>query len=176
MFKNNFYQLLYMANKIQKQVKKCIKKTRLNKLISRHQQNADVLKKLIFIRFLYDGKTVEEAAKLMVISFSTGHRWLDEWNEGGYENLYPKYKNCGRKAKLTEEQFKKLDEIMINESFLSTRKVHKIIKEQFNIDYSITRIPAIVKKLGYSYKKGYIIYSKMPADAEIALKKKLRFL
>ena len=62
-----------------------------------------------------------------------------------------------RKAKLTEEQFKKLDEIMINESFLSTRKVHKIIKEQFNIDYSINRIPAIVKKLGYSYKKGYII-------------------
>ncbi|KZX17527.1 hypothetical protein MBCUT_02020 [Methanobrevibacter cuticularis] len=160
-----------MVNKIQKRVKMCIKKSRLNKIISRHQQEADVLKKLIFIRFLYNGKTVDEAVELMEISLSTGHRWLDEWNEGGYENLYPKYKNGGRKAKLTEEEFKKLDEIMINESFLSTRKIHEIIKKEFNIDYSMSRIPAIVKKLGYSYKKGYIIYSKMPEDAEIILKK-----
>jgi len=160
-----------MANKIQKKVDQCIKKTRLDKLIKRHQQEADVLRKLIFIRFLYNGKTVDEAVELMEISLSTGHRWLDEWNDGGYENLYPKYKNGGRKAKLTDEQFKKLDEIMINESFLSTRKVHEIIKNEFNVDYSISRIPAIVNKLGYSYKKGYILYSKMPDDAEIVLKK-----
>jgi transposase len=124
---------------------------------------------------LYNKKSIDEAVELSVVSLSTGHRWLDEWNEGGYENLYPKYKNCGRKAKLTEEQFKKLDEIMINESFLTTRKIHEIIKKEFNVDYSISRIPAIVHKLGYSYKKGYIIYSKMPDDAEIVLKKKLRF-
>ncbi|KZX12829.1 hypothetical protein MBCUR_08850 [Methanobrevibacter curvatus] len=82
-----------------------------------------------------------------------------------------KYKNGGRKAKLTEEQFKKLEEIMINESFLNTRKIHEIIKKEFNIDYSTSRIPVIVKKLGYSYKKGYILYFKMPNDAEIILKK-----
>jgi transposase len=78
----------------------CVKKTNLNKLIARHQQNSDVLKKLLFIRFLHDKKTVEEAVALMKISLSTSHRWLDEWNEGGYENLYPKYKNGGRKANI----------------------------------------------------------------------------
>jgi transposase len=160
-----------MVNKIQKKVKLHIKKTRLNKLIKKDCQKASVLKKLIFIRFLYNGKTVDEAVNLMEIGLSTGHRWVDEWNDGGYENLYPKYKNSGRKAKLTEEQFKKLDEIMTNESFLSTRKVHEIIKKEFNVDYSRNRIPAIVNKLGYSYKKGYIVYSKMPDDAEIILKK-----
>ncbi|MDR3063466.1 MAG: helix-turn-helix domain-containing protein [Methanobrevibacter sp.] len=55
---------------------------------------------MFFIRFLYSGKTVDEAVKLMEISLSTGHRWLDEWNEGEYENLYPKYKNGGHKARL----------------------------------------------------------------------------
>ncbi|KZX12892.1 hypothetical protein MBCUR_08530 [Methanobrevibacter curvatus] len=35
----------------------------------------------------------------------------------------------------------------------------------------MSRIPKIVKKLGYSYKKGYILYFKMPNDAEIILKK-----
>ncbi|WP_169805793.1 helix-turn-helix domain-containing protein [Methanobrevibacter curvatus] len=39
---------------------------------------------------MYNGKTVDEAVELMEIALSTGHRWLDEWNEGGYENLYPK--------------------------------------------------------------------------------------
>jgi len=160
-----------MVNKIQKKVKKWIKKSKLDQLINRHQQEAAVLKKLIFIRLLYKGMTVEEAIDIMEISLSTGHRWLDEWNEGGYENLHPKYKNGGRKAKLTEEQFKKLDEIMINESFLSTRKVHDIIEKEFGVDYSIGRISKIVNKLGYSYKKGYIVYSKMPDDAEITLKK-----
>ncbi|GAA5818480.1 MAG: conserved hypothetical protein [Methanobrevibacter sp. CfCl-M3] len=39
----------------------------------------------------------------------------------------------------------------------------------------MNRVRATVHKLGYSYKKGYIVYSKMPKDAKIRLKKKLRF-
>ena len=73
----------------------------------------------------------------MEVSLSTGHRWLDEWNEGGYEGLFPKYKNGGRKAKLTDEQFKKLDELIHNEPFLTTRKVHELIKNNFNVEYSM---------------------------------------
>jgi transposase len=129
---------------------------------------------LIFIRFLYNGKLVEEAAELMEVSLSTGHRWLDEWNEGGYEGLYPKYKNGGVKSKLTDEQFQKLDELMYTGDFLTTRKVHGLIQDNFDVDYSMKRVREIVHKLGYSYKKGYIIYSKMPADAPIRLKKKLK--
>jgi transposase len=126
-----------MANQIQKKVNKSIKKTRLNKLIMRHQQEASVLRKLIFIRFLYNKHTVDEASELMEVSLSTGHRWLDEWNEGGYEGLFPKYKNGGRKAKLTDEQFKELDELMHDEPFLTTRKVHGLIKNNFNVEYSM---------------------------------------
>ena len=40
-----------MVNQIQKKVKMSIKKTRLDKLIMKHQQEAGVLRKLIFIRF-----------------------------------------------------------------------------------------------------------------------------
>jgi len=160
-----------MVNQIQKKVKRSIKKTRLNKLINRHQQDASVLRKLIFVRFLYNKHTVEEASELMEVSLSTGHRWLDEWNEGGYEGLYPKYKNGGRKAKLTDEQFKELDELMHKEPFLTTRKVHEMIKDNFNVEYSLKQVREIVHKLGYSYKKGYVVYSKMPADAPMQLKK-----
>ena len=51
-----------MANQIQKKVNKSIKKTRLNKLIMRHQQEASVLRKLIFIRFLYNKHTLNQVS------------------------------------------------------------------------------------------------------------------
>ena len=160
-----------MANMIQKKVDMSINRKDLRKLVKKHKQEADVLRKLYLIQLLYDGKTVEKASELMDVSLSTGHRWLDEWNEGGYEGLYPKYKNGGRKAKLTDEQFKKLDELMHKETFLTTRKVHEMIQENFNVGYSMKQVREIVHKLEYSYKKGYVIPSKMPADAPITLKK-----
>jgi len=157
-----------MANQIQKKVKKWIKKTRLKKLIGRHKQEADVLRKLLFIQLLYNGKTVDEAVVLMDVSLSTGHRWLDEWNDGGYEGLYPKYRNGGRKAKLTDEQFRQLDELMYEEDFLTTPKVHKMIQDNFNVEYSLKQVREIVHKLEYSYENGYIIHSKLPEDAPLS--------
>ena len=65
-----------MVNQIQKKVKMSIKKIRLEKLIRRHQQEADVLRKLFFIRFLYNKHTVDEASDLMGVSLSTGHRMV----------------------------------------------------------------------------------------------------
>ena len=60
---------------------------------------------------------------------------------------------------------------MHNEPFLTTRKVHELIKDNFNVEYSMKQVREIVHKLGYSYKKGYVIYSKMPADDPMQLKK-----
>jgi transposase len=160
-----------MVNQIQKKVIKHLKIGKLNKIIKHKKKEAEILDKLIFIRLLYKNKTVEEACDLMDISLSTGHRWLDRWNDDACEGLFNRYSNGGRKAKLTDEQFKKLDEMMIKDDYLTTPKVHKMIKDEFNVEYSLKQVREIVHKLGYSFKKGYMIYSKMPDDAEETLKK-----
>ncbi|MDR3223786.1 MAG: hypothetical protein LBT66_08685 [Methanobrevibacter sp.] len=67
---------------------------------------------------MYNDTTVKEANELIKISLSTDHRWLDEWNDGGYEGLQPKYKNSGKKSKLTDEQFNELDEWMIHDHLI----------------------------------------------------------
>ncbi|MDR3222315.1 MAG: hypothetical protein LBT66_01075 [Methanobrevibacter sp.] len=67
-----------MTNKIQKRVKRHVKKLKITKWINSCDTNPSVVKKLLFIRHLYNDKTVEEANELMEISLSTGHRWLDE--------------------------------------------------------------------------------------------------
>ena len=163
-----------MAGRVQLKVKRWIKKTKLEKLIKKHDQNPDVIKKLVFIRGMYRGKTVAESIEAVGFDVSTGYRWLDQWNERGYEGLFPKYKNCGRKAQLSDEQFKKLDELMRDEHNLTTKKVHKMILTHFNVDYSLKQVRVIIHKLGYSFKKAYVIYSKMPPNAAMELKQKLR--
>jgi hypothetical protein len=70
-----------MNNKVNSKVKRRVSPTKLKKLIKRHNQNSDVVKKLIFIQFLYNRCTVVEASELMDIDKSTGYRWLDQWNE-----------------------------------------------------------------------------------------------
>jgi transposase len=59
---------------------------------------------------------------------------------------------------------------MHNKQGLTTRKVHKFIEERFNIKYSEKQVREIIHKIDYSYKKRYLIYSKMPEDAPITLK------
>jgi transposase len=160
-----------MVNQIQKKVVRHLKMGQLNKIIKKKKKELEIIDRLIFIRFLYKGKTVDETCDFMDISLSTGHRWLDRWNEEGCDGLFNRYSNGGRKSKLTENQFKLLDEMMQKDDYLTTKKMYQMIKDDFKVEYSLKRVREIAHKLGYSYKKGYMIYSKMHADAEDTLKK-----
>ncbi len=53
----------------------------------------------------------------------------------------------------------------INHSFL------ELIKERFDVEYSIRQVERILRDLKFGYAKPYTIYSKMPEDAEELLKK-----
>ncbi|MCL2114817.1 MAG: IS630 family transposase [Methanobrevibacter sp.] len=113
------------------------------------------------------------ACERMDISLPTGHKWLDRWNDEGYEGLYPKYKNCGRPSKLSDEDKEKLDKILEKEDYLNSRKANKILKDEFNVEYAQSNLSILLKGLGFHYTKPYQFYSKRPSDAEEQLKKKL---
>ena len=44
-----------------------------------------------------------------------------------------------------------LDTLLKQEEVITTETVHKIIKENFGVDYSYKQVRIIVKSLGYSY-------------------------
>jgi transposase len=158
-----------MANQIQKKVVKHLEIVKLNNIIKNKKKEIEFVDKLIFINLMCKGKTVEKACELMDISLSAGHHWLDRWNEEGCDGLYNRYSNDGRKSKLTNDQFQLLDEMMRDEDYLTTPKVHEMIKKEFNVEYSIKHVREIVHNLGYSFKKGYMFYYKLD-DAEDILK------
>ncbi|MDR2623597.1 MAG: helix-turn-helix domain-containing protein [Methanobrevibacter sp.] len=138
-----------MVGKIQKEVHKHINGKKLNKYINKLEKEASVLRKLYFIRYLYKGKKIDVACKKCGITLPTGHNWLDKWNEEGYDGLYPKYFNGGRPSKLSPEDKEKFNKILEKEDYLTTKKVSKILKDEFNIEYSISQQSIVLKSLGF---------------------------
>ena len=92
------------------------------------------------------------------ITIPTGYNWLNAYNEGGFEGLKPKFAG-GRPSKLSTEQFLKLKELIEekvdNGEKLSRKDVHKLIIEEFNVDYSLKRVGEIIRKCGFNYNKAY---------------------
>src|SRR6056297_4280165 len=62
-----------------------------------------VTKRLTFVKRLYKGATLEEAADDIGKSASTGSRWARRWNEGGLGQLTPNF-GAGRPPKLGEDE------------------------------------------------------------------------
>ena len=160
-----------MVGKTQKKVKKHLNPKKLNKCINKLEKEVDVLRKLYVIRDFYKEKKAVNISKNRGISLPTVHRWLDQWNNEGYDGLYPKYHNGGRHSKLSVEDKEKLNEILEKEDYLNPKKVSKIIKDEFNVQYCPSQQSILLKSLGFHYTKPYQIYSKRPTDADEMLKK-----
>jgi transposase len=66
-----------------------------------------LVRRLCFIKNLYQGDTRKQAGRRVGISRSTTRRWARAWNESGIEGLRPRF-GGGRPPKLSSEQFEEL--------------------------------------------------------------------
>lgn len=137
------------------------------------EQDIKVLNKLYFINDIYHDVSISESCKKLGISRVTGHNWLNQWNKGGFDSLRRK-NGSGGQSKLSPEQKKELSKTIIENEIYSSKKVLELIKEKFNVEYSVRQVERILRDLKFGYGKPYTIYSKMPEDAEELLKKNSR--
>ena len=110
----------------------------------REQKDARVLKRLYFIRHLYRGMSVKEAADLIGVTKATGYSYLKRWNSKGYEGLIPEF-GGGRPPKLTEENKEKLKEILKEKGPWTTKEVQKLIEKKFGVKYSPYHVRRILR-------------------------------
>ncbi|MDB2276408.1 helix-turn-helix domain-containing protein, partial [Halorubrum ezzemoulense] len=69
------------------------------------------LRRLGFLKNLYRGDSIPEAADREGRSAATGGRWADAWNEDGLEGLMPSF-GGGRPPKLDEDEQDELVEML----------------------------------------------------------------
>jgi putative transposase len=145
----------------------------IDELLTNHKKSYMIYQRLLFIKMLKEGKTVKDASEFLNINRASGSRWLKLYNEKGFEGLIPNYDNCGRNCYLTDKQKEELKEIISNSNENYTlKKIQKIIKKKYNIDYSEKQVWIIVReKLGFNHGKPFTKYSKKPENTETILKK-----
>ncbi len=79
----------------------------LDRRIRSLEKDARVLKRLYFVRYRYDGDSVEDVARKVGVTKMFGYQWQQRWNREGVEGLVPRFAG-GRPSKLSERQKKVL--------------------------------------------------------------------
>jgi putative transposase len=159
-----------MGRKRVYEVVKHVPAEELDKRIKKLEKDTRVLKRLYFIRYLYRGMSVEEAADLVGVTKATGYAWLKRWNSRSYEGLIPEF-GGGRPSRLTEEQKEKLKEMLREKDSWTTREVQELIEEEFGVSYSSWQVRRILKSFGMKCAKPYQKDYRKPDNAEETLKK-----
>ena len=96
-----------MSHPVEIQIEPHMSIDELKKRIKTLENDTKVLRRLYFIKYRYEGKSVSESSKLVGITKRVGYIWQERWNEKGYEGLIPQYAG-GRPSKLTDAQKKRL--------------------------------------------------------------------
>ena len=147
----------------------------LNTHIRKFESDCKTANRLHLIKQVLKTNNIEKASEIMDVSQRTAYDWVKKWNEKGIDGLKHK-KGAGRPAFLTKEQFRELDEWMLEQEYLTTKDLYLHIKNQYEIDYSSKQVERIVKKLEYTWVKPYPIADEQPDDAEEQLKEKIKDL
>lgn len=134
------------------------------------ERDGKILRRLYFIKFRYEGDTVQEASRKIGITKRIGYIWQERWNTGGYQGLIPQYAG-GRPSKLTDQQKVKLEQMLRGKCSWTSREVQGLIIKEFGVTYTIKQILEIAKKMGMRFAKPYQRDYRRPVDAEDILKK-----
>ena len=138
-------------------------------------QKADetrLVRRLCFIKNLYQGDTRMEAGDRVGISRSTTRRWASAWNEGGVAQLRPRF-GGGRPPKLTPQQWEELCEILEEGQPWTPKQIHALIKDRYNVTYHPAHLSRKLREAGMNYAKPRPMDPRRPDDADEILAERL---
>ena len=137
-------------------LQKHMTKEDLRRMIKTLETNTRILQRLYFIKHRYDGKSVEEASRLVGVAKPVGYDWQERWNESGYGGLIPRYAG-GRPSKLSDHQKGKLQLLLKEKDVWTTDEVRLLISNEFSVEYTLKQVRIIAKNFGMKYAKPFTL-------------------
>jgi transposase len=138
-----------MSEDRRKEIVRHLSEDDLDRLLA-ETDSVKVSKRLTFVKNLYKGDTLEEAADRVGKSASTGSRWARRWNEGGLGLLTPNF-GGGQPPKLGEDEQEELLELLREGQPWKKQEIQHLIKEEFDVEYHPVYLSKFLKQLGLSY-------------------------
>lgn len=140
-----------MGRERRKEIKRHISEEKLDELL-RDAEDKHRIRRLGFVKNLYQGDTIAEAADREARSAATGGRWADAWNEGGLEELMPSF-GGGRPPKLDEDEQEELIELLQEGQPWKSQEIQHLLAEEFGVEYHPDYLGKFLRDLGLSYAK-----------------------
>ena len=172
-FITNNYNPICMARIEEISIERHMTVENLNLHIKSLETDVKILKRLYFVKYRYEGLSVQESAERVGTSKQIGYGWQSRWNSESYEGLIPKYAG-GRPSKLSDEQREILKSTLDKRDDWTTEEVRELIYDDFNVTYTSKRIREILKGFGMKHGKPYCHDYRKPKDSEETLKKLTR--
>jgi putative transposase len=151
-------------------IQKHMTQEELQRRIKTLETDTKILQRLYFIKYRYDGESVEKSSQLVGVAKPVGYAWQERWNESGYEGLIPRYAG-GRPSKLSDQQKEKLRSLLKEKDVWTTDEVRLLISNEFCVEYTLKQVRIIAKKFGMRYAKPFSFDYRKPPNSEQILKK-----
>jgi len=140
-----------MERSRRKEIKRHLSEEEIDELL-REAEDDHRLRRLGFLKNLYQGDSIPEAADREGRSAATGDRWAEAWNEGGLEELMPSF-GGGRPPKLDEDEQEELIKMLRDGQPWKSQEIQHLLKEEFGVEYSRNYLGTFLRNLGLSYAK-----------------------
>ncbi|MEM0134458.1 MAG: helix-turn-helix domain-containing protein [Thermoplasmatales archaeon] len=150
-------------------IKREIPLAEIEKRIRDLEKSGRILKRLYFVKFRYQGKGVEEAAKMVGVTKKLGYLWQDRWNGEGFNGLVPRF-GGGRPPLMNNEERKSLVSMLEMRDDWSTREVRVLIEEKFGVEYSMKHVRELLRQMGMKFMEAYQHDYRRSKDADENLK------
>jgi putative transposase len=138
-------------------------------------QKADetrLVRRLCFVKGLYEGKTQQQAGDAVGVSQPTSSRWARAWNEGGVDGLRPRF-GGGRPPKLTPSQWNDLCTLLEDNQPWTPQQIHALIEDRYAVTYHPTHLARKLRASGMHYAKPRPMDPRSPDDPEEILAERL---
>lgn len=140
-----------MERSRRKEIERHLSEDEIDELL-REAEDEHRLRRLGFLKNLYRGDSVPEAADREGRSAATGDRWADAWNEGGLEALMPSF-GGGRPPKLDDQQREALVGMLREGQPWQSQEIQRLLQDEFGVEYSPNYLDTFLRNLGLSYEK-----------------------
>lgn len=138
-----------MSRKRRKEIRRHLTEDELDEVLAEADDD-EIVRRLTFLKNLYQGDLIKEAADRVGRSESTGGRWADRWNEGGLEGLAPSF-GGGRPPKLDEQQQQQFIDRLRDGQPWKSQEIQHLLNEEFDVEYHPNYLADFLRDLGLSY-------------------------
>ena len=139
-----------MSGKSKINIFKNMSEEELDIAIKEYSGNYIYYQRLIAIKLISIGYSFSKVGRILLVSYLSVHRWAKACESMGLTGLIPEF-GGGRPPKLNKNMENKLSKRIESEEKITMVGVQNILKNEYNVEFSLPHVCNIVRKLGFDY-------------------------